>query len=103
MEPSPNRTPAAAASGSATKKKRPKARAQRLPQTAVCEEFTPGRTNYAADESFVLTRCWIDVSKDPVFANNQKITAYWERIAEKYNEAKPPYAYKRRREQLRKH
>ena len=38
-----------------------------------------------------------------MFANNQKVTAYWERIAEKYNAAKPAYAYKRHREQLRKH
>ena len=39
-----------------------------------------------------------------MFANNQKVTAYWERIAEKYNVAKPAYAYKRHREeQLRKH
>ena len=83
MEPSSNRTPAApaaaprgrsaahaAVSGSATKKRRPKARAQKLPQMAMCEEFAPGRTNYAAYEFFVLTRCWIDVSEDPMFANN---------------------------------
>ena len=50
-----------------------------------------------------MTRCWIDVSEDPMFANNQKVTVYWERIAEKYNEAKPPHAYMRQREQLSKH
>ncbi|XP_047940971.1 glutathione S-transferase T3-like [Salvia hispanica] len=43
------------------------------------------------------------MKKDPVFANNQKVIAYWERIAEKYNVAKPPTAYKRQREPLRKH
>ena len=103
MEPSPHRPSAAAASGSATKKKRTKARAQKLPTTEVCEEFAPGRTNYSDPESIVLTRCWIDFSRDPVYANNQRVTAYWERIAEKYNAAKPAYAYKRHREQLRKH
>ena len=38
-----------------------------------------------------------------MFAHNQKVTTYWERIAEKYNVAKPPTAYKRQREPLRKH
>ena len=113
MEPSPRRPSAprgrpaapsaAAASGSATKKKWTKAQAQKLPTTEVCEEFASGRTNYSDPESIVLTRCWIDVSEDPVYANTQKVTAYWERIAEKYNAAKPAYAYKRHREQLRKH
>ena len=78
MEPSPHRPSAtaaprgrpAAASGSATKKKRTKARAQKLPSTEVCEEFAPGRTNYSDTESIILTRCWIDVSEDPVYANN---------------------------------
>ncbi|XP_047965699.1 glutathione S-transferase T3-like [Salvia hispanica] len=89
MEPSPRRPSAprgrpaapsaAAASGSATKKKWTKAQAQKLPTTE------------------------IDVSEDPVYANNQRVTAYWERIAEKYNAAKPANAYKRHKEQLRKH
>ena len=111
MEPSPTRAPtlprghssAAAASGSATKKKRSKARAQKLPLPTLNEEFAPGRTNYQPEESIVLTRCWIAISEDPVFANNQKICAYWKRIAEKYSEAKPPTAYKRQREPLHKH
>ena len=105
LEPSPHRpsVAAAATSGSATKRKRTKARAQKLPTTKVCEEFAPGRTNYSYPESIVLTRCWIDVSEDPVYANNQKVIAHWERIAKKYNAAKPAYTYKRRREQLRKH
>ena len=60
-----------------------------MPQTAVCEEFAPGRTNYAP--------------VDPVFVNNQKVTAYWECIAEKYNASKPLTIYKRQLEQLRKH
>ncbi|XP_047940201.1 uncharacterized protein LOC125187621 [Salvia hispanica] len=76
MELSPHRP---SASGSASKKKRTKARAQKLPTTE------------------------IDVSEDPVYANNQRVAAYWERIAEKYNAAKPANAYKRHREQLRKH
>ena len=59
------------------------------------EEFTPERMNYNPDESIVLTRCWIDISDDPVFPNNQKQIAYWERIPDKYNEGKPPHAYKR--------
>ena len=60
------------------------------------------RTNYHPKESIVLTRCWIDISEDLVFANNQKISAYWECIAEKYD-AKPPTAYKLEREPFRKH
>ena len=111
MEPSPTRAPAppygrsssAAASGSATKKKRTKARAQKLPLPGINEEFAPGRTNYNPDESIVLMRCWIDISEYPLFANNQRQVAYWERIANKYNEAKPPAAYKRPREPLHKH
>ncbi|XP_041999647.1 glutathione S-transferase T3-like [Salvia splendens] len=97
--------PAAAvtASGSATKKKRNRQRVQKLSPPEKNEEFAPGRTNYNPDETIILARCWIDISKDPVFAINQKQIAYWERIAERYNEAKPPAAYKRHREQLCKH
>ena len=39
------------------------------------KEFAPGRMSYNPDEFIVLTRCWIDISEDPVFANNQRLIA----------------------------
>ncbi|XP_042018888.1 glutathione S-transferase T3-like [Salvia splendens] len=63
----------------------------------------PWRTNYILEESVLLTKCWVDISEDPVFANNQRQITYWERIDVRYNEVKPAASYKRHREQLRKH
>ena len=85
------------------RKKRNRHRAYKIPPPDVNEEFAPGRTNYNLQESILLTKCWVDILEDPVFANNQKKIAYWERIADRYNEAKPAASYKRHREQLRKH
>lgn len=67
------------------------------------EEFAPGRTKYNPKETVLLTMCWVDILEDPVFANNQRKIAYWERITECYNAIKPAVVYKRRREQLHKH
>ena len=92
MELSPTRTTApsrgraSAASGSATKKRRPKAK--KLPLTMVNEVFAPGRTNYQPEESIVLSRCWIDISKDPVFAykrQREPLRKHWNQINKQIN------------------
>lgn len=65
MEPSP-----ICASAPKERKKRTKSRAHKLPPSENKEEFAPGRTNYSAEETVLLTRCWVDILEDLVFANN---------------------------------
>ena len=90
MEPSPRAAAAAAlASAHKERKKRNRHKAQKLPPSEKNEEFAPGRTNYNPEEIVLLTKCWVDISKDLVFANNQRQIANWERITGRYNETKP--------------
>ncbi|KAJ0443693.1 hypothetical protein HanIR_Chr16g0823611 [Helianthus annuus] len=36
--------------------------------------------SWESDEEYALTRAWIDVSEDPVIANNQSKSVFWARI-----------------------
>ena len=45
-------------------------------------------TNYLDKEDCLFISAWLNVSVDPIKGNDQKSTAYWERIAAFYHEHK---------------
>jgi hypothetical protein len=46
--------------------------------------------NFTIAEDQQLCRSWLNVSQDPVTGTGQKVTAFWKRVFEHYNEFKPP-------------
>jgi hypothetical protein len=45
-------------------------------------------SNYNHDEDIQLCISWMNVSNDPIVANNQPSKTYWTRIADHYNDTK---------------
>ena len=70
-------------------KKKVKAKSKRLPPMEVNEEYAPGRQNYPNKEAMLLAKCLVDISDDPIYSNNQRQVAYWERITKRFKENKP--------------
>ncbi|KAL1558574.1 hypothetical protein AAHA92_09022 [Salvia divinorum] len=73
-----------------------------LPADEVNNEYALKITDYVDAEYTALVQCWIDISEDPIYSNNQTMSRLWNRIKERYNEFKPHWPYKRNKEQLRK-
>ncbi|XP_042039643.1 uncharacterized protein LOC121785325 [Salvia splendens] len=73
-----------------------------LPSNAPNEEYATGRTDYELEEYVKVAQCWVDISEDSIWANNQTSSRMWDRIEARYNEVKPIWEYKRTKVQLRK-
>ncbi|KAL1559585.1 hypothetical protein AAHA92_09911 [Salvia divinorum] len=102
MEPSsspPKQTPAP----QPRKKGKAKGKAKAVETSTPAPEDDKRRQNYSLEESMLLARCWIDISEDPIYSNNQKVVKYWGHIAERYNSLRTVGSKKRSDEQLRKH